>query len=79
MVCNTNGSYPHKVQIPNDFKSSAVNKKGKFACHGYSFEENPDAFDMPPFTDRENSFGTEIILHSMGGLALICLLTKNCY
>ena len=79
MVCNANGLYHHKAQISNDFKSSAVNKKGKFACHGYSFEENPDAFDMPPFTDREIFFGTEITLHSMGGLPLICLLAKNCY
>ena len=32
-----------------------MSKKGTFACHGYSFEEFPDAFDMLPITDRANS------------------------
>ena len=37
-----------------------MSKKGILACHGYSFEENPDAFDMYPFTDRAKSLGTGI-------------------
>ena len=50
MVYNANGLYPHKAQISNEFNSSAVCNKGILACHGYCFEENPDAFDMYPFT-----------------------------
>ena len=42
------------------FNSSAVSNKRFLACHGYSFEEYPDAFDMHPFTDRANSLGTGI-------------------
>ena len=69
MVYNANGLYPHKAQISNEFNSSAVSNKGILACHVYSFEENPEAFDMYPFIDRA----------SMGGSPLICLLAKNCY
>ena len=32
-----------------------MSNKGIIACHGYSFEEYPKAFDMYPFTDRANS------------------------
>ena len=64
--------------MSNEFNSSAVSNKGILACHGYSFEENPDAFDMYPFTDRANSLGTGIIFSLYGRLALICLLAKNC-
>ena len=87
MVYNANGLYPHKAQISNEFNSSAVSNKGILACHGYSFEENPDAFDMYPFTDRANSLGTGITFSlreflgnrdNMGGSPLICLLAKNC-
>ena len=41
----------------NEFNSSAVSNKGILACHGYSFEEYPEAFDMYPFTERANSLG----------------------
>ena len=54
VVYNANGLYPHKAQISNEFNSSAVSNKGILACHGYSFEEYPDAFEMHPFTDRAN-------------------------
>ena len=57
MAYNANGLYPHEAQILNKFNSSAVSNKGLLACHGYSFEEHPEAFDMYPFTDRENSLG----------------------
>ena len=60
IVYNANGLYPHKAQISNKFNSSAVSNKGIFACHGYSFEEYPDAFDMHPFTDRANSLGGKL-------------------
>ena len=70
MVYNANGLYPHKAQISNEFNSSAVSNKGILACHGYSFEENPDAFDMYPFTDRANSLGTGITFSLYGRLAI---------
>ena len=54
VVYNANGLYPHKAQISNEFNSSAVSNKGILVCHGYSFEEYPDAFEMHPFTDRAN-------------------------
>ena len=40
------------------------------ACHGYSFEEYPDAFDMHPFTDREKSLGAWITFLLYGRLAI---------
>ena len=70
MVYNANGLYPHKAQISNEFNSSAVSNKGILACHGYSFEEYPDAFDMHPFTDRANSLGTGITFSLYGRLAI---------
>ena len=70
MVYNANGLYPHKAQISNEFNSSAVSNKVILACHGYSFEEHPDAFDMHPFTDRANSLGTRIIFPLYGRLAI---------
>ena len=70
MVYNANGLYPHKAHISNEFNSSAVSNKGILACHGYSFEVNPDAFDMYPFTDRANSLGTRITFSLCGRLAI---------
>ena len=70
MVYNANGLYPHKAQISNEFNSSAESNKVILACHGYSFEEHPDAFDMHPFTDRANSLGTRIIFPLYGRLAI---------
>ena len=56
-----------------------MSNKGILACHGYSSEKFPDAFDMHPFTDRANSLGTGItFFDSIGGLLLIALLAKNC-
>ena len=60
MAYNANKLYPHEAQVLNDFNSSAVSKKGILACHGYSYEEYPDAFEMHLFTDRANSLGTGI-------------------
>ena len=70
MVYNANGFYPHKAKISNEFNSSAVSIKGILACHGYSFEEYPGAFDMHPFTDRANSLGTRITVSLYGRLAI---------
>ena len=47
-----------------------MSNKGILACHGYSFEENPDAFDMYPFTDKANSLGTGITFSLYGKLAI---------
>ena len=77
IVCNANGLYPHKTQISNEFNSSAVSNKGILACHGYSFEEYPEAFDMYPSTDRASYLGSGIIFHFMGGSKLVCLFAKN--
>ena len=41
-----NGLYPHKAQISNEFNSSVVSKKRILTCHGYSFEELPESFDL---------------------------------
>ena len=51
--------------ISNKSNSSAVSNKGIFSCHGYSFEEFPDAFDMHPFTDRANSLGSGITFFTL--------------
>ena len=70
MAYNANGLCPHKAQISNKLNSSAVSNKGILACHGYSFEEYPDAFDMHPLTDRANSLGTGITVSLYGRLAI---------
>ena len=70
MVYSANGLYPHKSQISNEFNSSAVSNKGILACHGYSFEEYPEAFDMYPFTDRANALGSGITFSLYGRLAI---------
>ena len=66
MVYNASGLYPHKAQMSNDFNSSAVRNEAILACHGYSFEQYPDAFDMHPFTDRANSLETGITFSLYG-------------
>ena len=70
MVRNANGLYPHNAQISNKFNSSAVSKKGILACHGFSFEKHPDAFDMHLFTDRAISLGPGITFSLYGRLSL---------
>ena len=39
-------------------------------CHGYSFEEHPEAFDMYPFTDRANSLRSGLTFSLYGRLAI---------
>ena len=68
MAYNANGLYPHKAQISNKFNSAAVSNQGILACHGCSFEEYPDAFDMHPFTDRANFLGTGMTFSLYGRL-----------
>ena len=77
MVYNANGLYSHKTQISNEVNSSAVSNKGILACHGYSFEEYPEAFDMYPFTDRANSFGSGIKFSLYGRLAIDLFTCEN--
>ena len=55
MIYNAKELCPLEAQKSNEFNSSALSNNGIIACHGYSFEEFPDAFDMHPFTDRANS------------------------
>ena len=54
----------------NEFNSSARSDKGIVACHAYSFEEFPDAFDLQPFTDRANSLGSGITFSLFRRLAI---------
>ena len=77
MLYNANGLYPHKAQKSNEFNSSAVSNKGILACHGYSFEEYPDAFDMHPFTDRATSLGTGITFSLYVRLAIDLLTCEK--
>ena len=77
-LTNANGLYPHKAQISNEFNLSAVSKKSMLACHGYTFEDFPDAFGMHSFTDRANSIGTWITFSLYGRLAIDLFTSKNC-
>ena len=70
MAYNTNGLDAYEAQKSNEFKSSAVSSKGIIACHEFSFEEFPDAFDMHPFTDSDFSLGTGIAFSLYGRLAI---------
>ena len=54
MAYNADGLYPDRAK-----KIERIHGYN-FVCHGYSFEEFPDAFHMHPFTDRANSSGMEI-------------------
>ena len=69
---NANGLYPHKSQISKEF-----NNKGILACHEYSFEEYPEAFDMYQFTDRAKSLGLEINFLLYGRLAIDLFTCEN--
>ena len=46
MVYNAKRLYPHNAKKSNEFNSSAVKNKEILACHGYSFEDFPEAFEM---------------------------------
>ena len=50
---------------------------GKLACHGYSFEEFPDAFDMHPVTDRANSIERGITFPLYGRLVFDLVVDMN--
>ena len=77
MVYNANGLCPREAQKSNKFNSSAVSNNGIIACHGYSFEKFPDAFEMHPFTDRANSLGTRILFSLYGRLAIDLYLCEK--
>ena len=77
MVYNANGLYPLEAQISNEFNSSAVSNKGILACHGYRFEEYPEAFDMYPFAVRANSLGSGITFSLYGRLAIDLLTCEK--
>ena len=70
MAYNANGLYPHKAPLSNELNSSLVSNEGILACHGYIFEEYPEAFDMYYFTDRANSVGSGITFSLFGRLAI---------
>ena len=54
-----------------------MSNKGILACHGYSFEEYPEAFDKHPFTDRANSLGSGIFFSLYGRLPIdLCFCEK---
>ena len=69
-VYNAIGLHHHKAQISNEFNSSAVSNKGILACHRYSFEEYPEAFDMYLFTDGANFLGSGVTFSVYGRLAI---------
>ena len=75
MAYNASGLFPHKAQISNEFNSPAVNNEGILDCHGYSFEEYPDSFDMQPLTGRAICLGTGIT-YSLYGRLTYSLLQK---
>ena len=54
-----------------------MSNKGILACHWYSFEEYPEAFDKYAITDRANSLGSGIIFSLYGRLAIdLCFCEK---
>ena len=59
----------HKYRTSSTW-SQEVSNKGELACHGYSFEEYPAAFEMHQFTDEANSLGTGIPFSLYGRLAI---------
>ena len=70
-----NGLYPHEAYI-EQIRFVGSEDNGILACHGYNFEEFPDAFDRQPFTDRANSLGNRLIVSLCGRLAKILPNTK---
>ena len=79
MVYNANELYPHKAHISNEFNSSALSNLGILACHGYSFEEFSEAFDMYPFIDGANSLGSGKTFSLYRRLATDLFSWKNYY
>ena len=55
-----------------------MSNKGILACHGYSFEEFPDAIDIHPFIDRANSSEIGIIYSLYGRPAIDLVFAKIC-
>ena len=69
IVYSANRLYLRRAKISNEFNSSAVSHEAILACHGYSFEEHLEAFDMYLFTGRANSLGSGITFLLHGRLA----------
>ena len=56
-ICNSNGLYPHKSYISNNFKGAISQYTGVLHCEGYDYEELPDeimeeCLSEPFFTRR---------------------------
>ena len=77
MVYNANGLYSHKAQISIKFYSSGVSNKAILACHGYSFEKYPEAFDLYRFTDRASFLGSGLTFSFYGRLAIDLLTCEK--
>ena len=56
--------------MSNEFNSSTVSNKGILACHGFSFEGFPEAFDIHRFTDRAIFWRSGITFPLYGRLAI---------
>ena len=41
-VYTSNGLYPHKALISNEFSHTRGTKESTIQCHGYNYEPNPD-------------------------------------
>ena len=54
-----------------------MSNKGILDCHGYSFEEYTEAFNLYPFTDRAIFLGSGIIFSVYGRLAIELLTCEK--
>lgn len=57
-VYNSNGLYPHKAFISNEFSSTHVENLGMLQCHGFEFEAKPGDTTSAAFTKRQAALKT---------------------
>ena len=56
-IYKSNGLYPHKSYISNNFKAAISEYKGDLHCEGYDYEQDPEDISNPlpdPFFYKEN-------------------------
>lgn len=55
-IYNSNGLYPHKALISNEFNATHPEYAGILQCHGYDYEANPADFNSLHFKMRKDKF-----------------------
>ena len=76
-VYTSNGLYPHKAFVPNEFSGTKGTKESISFCQGYDYENDPSAFGEEPFVTRKGKKTDNVAF--TGSYVLIFSLVTSFY